>query len=365
MLKCLLVIALCICVGSFVSGQAAASPYVVDGIALGGELGPARDFLCDPSEKFAHYEWCERAQKTRRHAPRSTTSVLRGPGGSVGYVNREIRPVFFRGNDVQTKLKRVKARFGEPAREMRLRNQDDISTAVIVLWGSVELEELDQESRSVELNAISEQDLLIDHLGDIRQSIQRGMPVYRLRGGPGYVWSAASNRSGKGHLRFLAIDLGALSGTTNASAPASRSDGPALAPAKQGAAVATAGDLLPFLGHYPTSAAPSVSGAQPTSQSTNKQQPAKASKTRTDAERARIADAERMAADERGKAQLAWARFEAEKAANETTDRVKWTVIPLLLVLIAIVTLLRMMTRERRGPGCRAQARSSGLQVGS
>ena len=72
-----------------------------------------------------------------------------------------------------------------------------------------------------------------------------------------------------------------------------------------------------------------------------------------------------MAADERGKAQLAWARFEAEKAANETTDRVKWTVIPLLLVLIAIVTLLRMMTRERRGPGCRAQARSSGLQVGS
>ena len=177
------------------------------------------------------------------------------------------------------------------------------------------------------------------------------MPVYRLRGGPGYVWSAASNRSGKGHLRFLAIDLGALSGTTNASAPASRSDGPALAPAKQGAAVATAGDLL-HSWDITQPRPPSVSGAQPTSQSTNKQQPAKASKTRTDAERARIADAERMAADERGKAQLAWARFEAEKAANETTDRVKWTVIPLLLVLIAIVTLLRMMTRERRGPGC-------------
>jgi hypothetical protein len=230
---------------------AAASPYVVDDIPLSGQLEPARDFRCDPSEKFARYEWCQRAQKTRRHAPRSTTSVLRGPEGSVAYVNREIRPVFFSGNDIKTRIKRVTARFGAPVREIPLRNQEDVSTAVIVLWGNVQLEELDQARRSMlDADAVSEQDLLIDHLGDVRRSIRQGLPVYRLAGGPGYVWSAASNRSGKGHLRFLAIDLGALSGATSVGASAGPRDAPAPAPVRQGATIAAADDLRPFLGHY-------------------------------------------------------------------------------------------------------------------
>jgi hypothetical protein len=69
-------------------------------------------------------------------------------------------------------------------------------------------------------------------------------------------------------------------------------------------------------------------------------------KTRIDADRARLADAERMAADDREKARLAWARYETETAAFEARARVKWIVVASLFILMAVLALLRIMTRE-------------------
>jgi hypothetical protein len=37
------------------------------------------------------------------------------------------------------------------------------------------------------------------------------LPIYRLNGGAGYVWSASFDEKGTGHLRFLAVDASALS----------------------------------------------------------------------------------------------------------------------------------------------------------
>src|SRR6202011_2433425 len=66
-------------------------------------------------------------------------------------------------------------------------------------------------SRSaLENTPLSPQNVLIDHLGDIRQSLKLGLPIYRVRGSAGYVWSAASDEAGRGHLRFLAVDAAAL-----------------------------------------------------------------------------------------------------------------------------------------------------------
>jgi hypothetical protein len=48
-------------------------------------------------------------------------------------------------------------------------------------------------------------------LGDLRASARSGLPVYRLGGGTGFIWSANYNSSGKGVLRITAVDPSALS----------------------------------------------------------------------------------------------------------------------------------------------------------
>jgi hypothetical protein len=337
----------------------AASPYVVDGIALGASSQPPREYQCSPSEQFAEYTWCQRKrqERGRRGTFSSTNSILHGRGGSVAYVNREIRPAFFARTDIQAEIKRLSARFGAPARETRLPEREDLSIAVIALWGSVQLEELDGKSRSaLETGALSQQSLLVDHLGDVRQSLQLGLPVYHLNGGPGYLWSGASDRSGRGHLRFLAIDVAALAATKDiaastptkdagalaaikdAAAAKTTKNAGALATTKDGGALAATNDLRPFLTPQPTSIVPNDAGKQSGSQTKDKTQQTIVQKTRM--------DAERMAAEERTKARLAWARFEAEKAAYEARAKVKWFVVASLFILIGVLALLRVMTRQ-------------------
>jgi hypothetical protein len=336
----------------------AASPYAVDGIALGASVAPAREYQCGPSEEFGEYTWCQRRrqEKGKRGTFSSTSSLLHGRGGSLAYVNREIQPAFFAGNDIQAEIKRLSARFGAPARETRLPEREDHSNGVIALWGTLQLEELDANSRSaLESVALSQQSLFVDHLGDVRQSLQLGLPVYRLKGGSGYLWSAASDRGGRGHLRFLAIDVAALATTNDAAVPAPRNEAAVLTQPKDVSALAAAGDLRPFLTPQPTSNVPTIvandagksyAGKSSISPAKDKPQQSIVQKTRIDADRARILDAERLAAEEIEKARMAWARFEADKAAYEARDRMKWTVVASLFILLAILGLLRIMTRE-------------------
>jgi hypothetical protein len=60
------------CVGGTIEGFAQSSPYVVDGLPLGGrvrfESEAYKSYDCGPSEKFAGFTWCHREQteKTNR-----------------------------------------------------------------------------------------------------------------------------------------------------------------------------------------------------------------------------------------------------------------------------------------------------------
>src|SRR5437588_11942994 len=92
----LLAAASCVCVnvaaGLLVQPARAASPYVVDGVALGALLHNTREYQCSPSTQFAEYTWCQRKhqERTGRRTFSSTTSVLHDRGG-VAYVNHEIQ----------------------------------------------------------------------------------------------------------------------------------------------------------------------------------------------------------------------------------------------------------------------------------
>jgi hypothetical protein len=358
-------LAVCASAGALALGQEAraASPYVVDGVTLAHSLWLPRAYQCSPSDQFAQHTWCRlsRHEKGRHGAFIATTSVLRDQGRTVAYVSREIAPAYFEEDDVEGEIRRLSSRLGTPAREMRLPAREGAPTAVIVVWGKLQLEQV--TGKAAETDS-SEQSLLVDYLGDVPQSRRAGLPVFRLTGGAGYLWSA-SDRNGRGHLRFLTANPGALAAakaatalpapTTESTNPVAKGRAQVAAASKEGALPAsaereaaapmTAKDLRPFLAPQ---APAMLSGGAPNQEMSYPKDSSRVSiaqKARPDAERARIMDAERQAAEEREKARFAWARLEAERAADARA-RLKWTVVAAFFVLSAILALLQMLKRR-------------------
>jgi hypothetical protein len=56
--------------------------------------------------------------------------------------------------------------------------------------------------------------LLIDFLGNLARSAKAGLPIYRIDGGPGFVWAAGFDRKGRGVVRLAAVDLSRFVGPT-------------------------------------------------------------------------------------------------------------------------------------------------------
>jgi len=327
----------------------AASPYVVDGVALGSSFHRTRQYECSPSRQFAEYTWCRysRHERTRKGTFSSRTSLLHSAGG-VAYVSREIRPAFFGDNEIPREIERLTEKYGAPAQKLQLAEREDFSEAVVVVWGSLSLEPLQKNERAA-LKAAggSAHTLIADHLGDIDRSLRLGLPIYRLKGGPGYLWSASADDEGRGHLRFLAIDAPALTGTKDVQAgpgePAKAASG--LAGVREVPLPADK-DLRAFLAPQPTSMLPiEAAKFRPVGGKDTPQQSV-IQKSRVDADRARLAEAERLADEEREKARVAWTRYQAESAAYQTQAHLIWVVVASLLILGAIVALLRIMVRE-------------------
>jgi hypothetical protein len=348
-----------ITLGLLVGAATAGSPYVIDGIALGASWQEPREYQCDASEQYTACTWCrrERREKGRHGSFVSATATLLTRGGSIAYVSREIRPAFFARVDVAAEIKRLSVRFGARPRETRLPEQENFKTAVIARWGELELRPLDGASlETSEASAPSEQSLLVDHLGDVSKSLRLGLPVYRLEGGPGYLWLATVEGNGRGYLRFLAVDMERLAAPKDVAPPAPAKEVAILAaskrpnsvpPAKDVVALAAA-DLRPFLDPQPTLAAPAGAGRQTAWRGADARQQSIVQKTRADAERARIEEAERTAAEEKEKSQLAWARLEAQKAEHDADAGVKWTFIASLLTFFSVLALLWIITRPQQ-----------------
>ncbi len=213
--------------------------YSIEGFEPGERAETGRDFQCSPAEHAADFTWCRRSrhEKNRRGTFESTMSVLRNKDDVAVYVDRRIEPAFFGANDIQNEIARLGSRFGERAHEVRLPQGEDLPTSVIATWGKIRLEPLNAEAlAALKSGTVSPQNLLVDHLGDLKRSAELGLPVYRILGEAGYLWSASS-ANGRGHLRFLAIDPSALA-VKLAPAPVAK-DAPALAAKDTSALAAT------------------------------------------------------------------------------------------------------------------------------
>ena len=216
---------------------AAASSYVVDGLALGDQVKfgskPYQRYQCSPSDEFPGFLSCNEEHKTpvgdqypEQEVTRSH-SVLQSQDGAA-YVNSYFEPAFFDPDGVQNEIDRISSKFGRQARIIQLPQREGLPNAVIAIWGAIELELLRPEEISVVASGGSYPWILVSFLGDLRRSAKAGVPFYRLAGGAGFLWAATFDQNGKGVLRYLAIDASKIEShqvASNQPAPA-----PALSP---------------------------------------------------------------------------------------------------------------------------------------
>jgi hypothetical protein len=192
-------------------------PYVVDGLALGGQVRfeseAYKQYQCSPSEKFPGFTWChkEETKKDKQTETAFSNSILHTRDGTAWYVNRYIEPAFFAPNEVQNEIDRLSAKFGEHAREFRMPPREGLPNATIAVWGKIELEQLDAAEVFTVASGGSVKALLVSFLGDLQRSAKAGVPVYRLAGGAGFLWAATFNQDGRGVLRFLTMDASEIS----------------------------------------------------------------------------------------------------------------------------------------------------------
>jgi hypothetical protein len=132
------------------SRPATAQPslYVVDGLALGGQVRfeseAYRRYQCTSSEKFSGFTWCHK-EETKREGRNETTlasSILHGQDGTAWYINRYIEPAIFAPNDVKNEIDRLSAKFGENPHIVRMPQREGLPDALIAVWAKSSLSRL-------------------------------------------------------------------------------------------------------------------------------------------------------------------------------------------------------------------------------
>jgi hypothetical protein len=122
------------------------------------------------------------------------------------YVNSYFQPAFFDRNDIQNEIDRMSSEFGQQARIIQMPQREGLPSAVMAIWGAIQLEPLKPDEISIVASGGSPPGILVSLLGDEERSAKAGVPVYRLAGGAGFLWVATFDQTGRGVLQYLAID---------------------------------------------------------------------------------------------------------------------------------------------------------------
>jgi len=201
-------------------GNAIAAPteYAVDGLAVGTQLnfGSAsyREYKCSPSDQFDGLTWCQktRSDKERRRSYIAAYSLLHSRDGNILYINRTQEPAFFNPKEVEVNIQRYSRKIGESPRIMKMPHRGSLPDGLIAVWGKITLEPLDQESiKTLADGKNPRKGFLIDYLRDFTRSAKQGLPIYRIDGGPGFIWAASFDQKERGTLRLAAVELSGFS----------------------------------------------------------------------------------------------------------------------------------------------------------
>ena len=195
------------------SARSANGSFAVNDFVLGAKVpadgAQVRDYRCGPSEQFDGFTWCQRSRQDRDR--RITSSLLHANDGKIAYLNRQ-EPSSLDGRQIEEEIRSYTRRLGSQPRISRLPRRAGGPEGVLAMWGQVDIEPLDAESISVLADGRSpRKGFLIDYLGNLTRSAQDGLPVFRITGGPGFIWVASYDVRGRGTLRITAVDTSALS----------------------------------------------------------------------------------------------------------------------------------------------------------
>jgi len=197
---------------------AAPTEYAVDGLAVGTQLnfGSAsyREYKCSPSDQFDGLTWCQktRSDKERRRSYIAAYSLLHSRDGNILYINRTQEPTFFNPKEVEVNIQRYSRKIGESPRIMKMPHRGSLPDGLIAVWGKITLEPLDQESiKTLADGKNPRKGFLIDYLRDFTRSAKQGLPIYRIDGGPGFIWAASFDQKERGTLRLAAVELSGFS----------------------------------------------------------------------------------------------------------------------------------------------------------
>src|SRR5262249_5921358 len=200
----------------------AATEYAVDGLAVGTQLdfdsASYREYKCNPSDQFEGFFWCQksRTEKERRGSYIVTHSLLRSQDGRISYMNRSQEPAFLNPKESELNIERYSRKFGGSPRIMKMPHRSGLPDGVIAVWGGVTLEPLEQESiKALADGQNPRKGLLIDYLRNFVRSAKEGLPIYRMEGGPGFMWAASFDQKGRGTLRLAAVELSGFSRPSN------------------------------------------------------------------------------------------------------------------------------------------------------
>src|SRR5215467_5415902 len=197
---------------------AASMEYAVDGVAVGTQLNfdsaSYREYKCSPSDQFDGLTWCQktRSDKERRRSYVAAYSLLHSRDGDILYINRTQEPAFLNPKEVEVNIQRYSRKIGESPRIMKMPHRGGLPDGVIAVWGKIMLEPLDQESIKILADGKGpRKGLLIDFLGNFARSAKEGLPIYRIDGGPGFIWAASFDQKERGTLRLAAVELSGFS----------------------------------------------------------------------------------------------------------------------------------------------------------
>lgn len=194
--------------------------YSIEGMVLNQFLNFSSDayrqYKCDASTQFRDHFWCARRQNAQNVNGNfvKNYSVAHNREGRVSYINLAFDPAFFNSGEVRREILRLNQKFRQNAAVLNFQRQGRLPAAVIASWGDVRFEEIDQNSRMMLAGGLSPNvGILIDYIGQLRQSARLSLPIFRITGGAGYIWSASYDANGVGHLRLTAINADQLYST--------------------------------------------------------------------------------------------------------------------------------------------------------
>ncbi len=199
---------------------AVTAQYIVDGIALGSRVAfnsqNYRSYTCNPSADFTDLTWCQRSQqqniKGRKVIVSST--ILHAPDGTAHYLMLNVAPAMLSESAINNEIAQLSQELrGRPEKvEWFTLFQNAGPKSVIAYWGQVKLEQVfGEELKIIAAGQSPRLGVLVDTLGDLARSAKDyNFPVYRIAGGPGYLYAASFDANGHGHRHYVAIDSSQL-----------------------------------------------------------------------------------------------------------------------------------------------------------